>query len=92
MNIKKVQVAKDFIANHKNNNVDDWFLRCSASTNNGKYLQIYDNLESGLFGECRGNAEFNDDCELVKEASEFEVEISDHESKTGNPIIFEWEL
>ncbi len=37
---------------------------------------VYHNIRDGLYGECRKNDEF------------FEIEISSHESKTGNPILF----
>ena len=92
MSNKQIQIAKDFISNHKNDNAEDWFLQCQPGTDDEQYLEIYAKLEGGTFGECRDNAEFDEDGELIKEATEFEIEISGFESKSGNPIIFEWEL
>ena len=88
---EQIQIAKDFIGNHKNNNAEEWLLRCQPGTDDDKYLEIYAKLESGVFGECRTDAEYDDDGEIVKEASEFEIEISRSESKNGNAIIFNWE-
>lgn len=90
---KRIQVAKDYICSHKNDTAEDWFLQCSyGNTDDDKYLEIYAKLESGVFGECRDNAEYDEDGEVVREATEFEVEIIGRESKSGSPVIFKWSV
>jgi len=59
--------------------INNW--RPMELSNDKKYLEIYNRLASGSYGEVREN-----------DFDEYEIEISGNESKTGNPIIFEWEM
>jgi len=79
-NSQKIETAKHFILSHKNNNAEDWFLQCQHGTDKDQYLEIYSKLEGGEFGEV-----------TTDDWGDFRIEISSHNSKTGNPIIFEWE-
>ena len=87
---QQISVAKDFISRHKTSDPSDWFLQCQSQDTDKQYLEIYAKLEGGVFGECTDNSEWDED-EITKPATEFEVEISGFHSKTGNPIIFDWE-
>jgi hypothetical protein len=75
-NEQKIQIARDYIAEHKDNNVFDW-IPC-GSNDDEKLLIIFSNLESGVYGE------------VIEKEDGFEIEISSHDSHSGNPIIFEW--
>lgn len=89
-NNKQIEIAKNYINSHKNSNAEDWFLECNGSFDDDKYLEIYAKLEGGVFGECRDNTKYDAEGEIIKEATEFEVEIPGSESCSGNPVIFEW--
>jgi hypothetical protein len=81
---EKIEIAKDYIKNHKNTDIWGWAEQSNALTagnpENNILLNVYDKLMSGDFGEVKEN-----------DYDEYEIEISGHESKSGNPIIFEWE-
>ncbi len=50
-------------------------------TEDERYIGIYENLMVGVYGDCYGvNAEFDEDGELVSEATEYEVEVAQLES------------
>jgi hypothetical protein len=89
-NSKKIEIAKEFVALHKNNNIDDWVLRCADKDQ--AHIIVYRRLVDGVYGEVRDNAEYDDDGEIEVEATEFEIEIGRFDSKSGNPVIFEWEV
>lgn len=42
-------------------------------------MDTFFNLETGLYGEVR------------KEGEDYQIEINSHDSKTGNPVIFEFQ-
>lgn len=85
---QKIVVAKDFISLHKNNSVSYW--PPFGIDDNDKYLTIFNNLCGGQYGECRDNGEVDDEGNTVTEPTEFEIEIGGFDSKSGNPIIFNW--
>lgn len=91
---KKIEIAKDLIALDKIDNVDDWSLvfKFKVMTDDEKHLFIYDRLVDGEYGEVRDNTEYDDDGEIIKPATEFEIEVGRLHSKTGSPVIFEWEV
>ena len=91
--LNKIAIAKEYIALHKDNNVDDWSARFQAfdMAEDDKYAHIYDRLMDNDYGEVRHDAEWSEDDVLIKPATKFEIEISRFDSKTGNPVIFEWE-
>lgn len=90
-NSHEKQVVTDFISLHRNSDIKDWFLQCRSYTDNDKYLEIYAKLIGGVFGFPVDDAQYNDDGEIIKAATEYSVEISGFESKSGNPIIFTWD-
>ena len=75
---EKIEVAKEFIALHKNPDVNDW--NPIGQSDNKKFLEIFSNLEQGIYGNLEDDGMGN-----------WMVEIGSHESKSGNPITFEWE-
>ena len=57
------------------------------------YLTIYDNLMMGVYGDCYGiNAEYDEDGELITEATEYEVEVVQFESPQEQSEKFTFEL
>ena len=75
----KIEIAQNFVDMHKDNNIDNWQpLQVFEQTK--KLETIYDNLINGVYGEVRENS-----------FGEYEIEISGNESKSGNPIVFEWD-
>ncbi len=79
-NKQKIEIAKDFVHQHKHDDLYAWLGSGSTRlTADDKYLTVYDNLSQGVFGEIR----------RVEGANE--IEIGSGETKTGVPIIFEWE-
>lgn len=75
-NQTRTNIATDFINTHKSNNLQDWLC-----FDNADLLAVYNKLVGGEYGEVR-TTNYN---------NELEIEIGTHESKSGNPIIFEWE-
>jgi hypothetical protein len=81
-NDQKIQVAKDYVSHHKNDDPDLWMMN-ERKFGDEKLLSIYHHLMAGTFGEVRRlDYDFS---------SEYEIEISSHDSKTGNPVLFTWE-
>jgi len=75
----KEEIAKRFISEHKNDNIEEW-LSCDRFIQNNilsGLLNIYSNLIGGEFGDCR-ETDFGD----------FEIEISKHETKSMQTVIF----
>lgn len=91
-NSKRIEIAKEFISLHKNDDVYDWFamLPGTANSDEDKYSQVYYRLEDGTYGDVTDNTEYDDDGEIVAEPTEFKIEISRFDSKSGNPITYEW--
>ena len=77
---QKIQIAKDFIRLHKNANVTDW--QPVGTSDDNKYLTIYDNLVGDVYGETRPADE--------GDLAEFTLEINRFHSHTGNPILFDF--
>jgi len=78
-NSKKIEIAKDYIASHKESDVTDW--QPVGSDDEAKFLIIYENMMNDVYGEARKN-DFGD----------MELEIGSYESNNGNPVIFEWKI
>lgn len=72
-------IAHDFIRQHKNADIDNW-APYNLSSEAAKLGRIFNNLEQGVYGEVTTHHD-----------GIREVEISGHESATGNPVLFEWE-
>jgi len=91
-NASKIEVAKDYVASHKKNNIEDWTIYSGVAEDDKKqaYLLVFEDLSNEVFGEVRDNEEYDENGEVTKKATEFEIEISSHDSKSGSPVIFTW--
>jgi hypothetical protein len=79
---KKISIAKEFISLHKDSDLEDLMTGRGLYNDDAKLLAIYHELVGGVYGE-------------VSETDwehEMEIEISGFESKSGNPIMFNFEL
>jgi len=88
-NDQKIEIAKDFVSQHKNDNVIEW--QPNFGNGDHAYLSIFSLLENGMYGNITDNGEYNKDCEYT-EPTEWQVEIIGFEHKSGNPYVFEWEV
>ena len=89
--LNKIEVAKDFVALHKENNVSEWQPLFDDSDK--QWLAIFSSLENEVYGSVRDNGYYDDDdCEVYVEPTEWEIEVSSFESKSGNPIVFNWSI
>ena len=79
---KKIEIATEYISMHKNTELAEWMEANSYQipTETEILLNVFVKLSQGEFGDIEEDGSGN-----------FQIEISGHESKTGNPIIFEWE-
>ena len=78
---EKMQIAKDYIAKHKNADLTDWMEANSYQVPSDEeiLLNVYEKLSQGVFG-------------TVHEIDyEYEIEIGSHESKTGHAVLFSWD-
>ena len=58
-----------------------------------RYLGIFENLLVGVYGDCYGiNAEYNDDGDLIAEATEYEVEVAQLENYHDETEKFSFEI
>lgn len=73
----KIKIAADYVALHKDSDLENWTPFNKSKTE--KLLTIYNNLINDVYGEVR---------EL--ELGRFEIEIGAHDSKTGAPVLFEF--
>lgn len=77
--IERIDVAKDYIANHLNNDVFKW--QPAILTGDAKYMAIYNSLIRGLLGEIS--------C-VNLDKNKFEIEIPPKESHSGKHLFFWW--
>jgi hypothetical protein len=89
---QKIEIAKNFAELHKTPYAV-WTPEKDYLSDNDRYLAVYDNLIVGVYGDCNGvNAEFNEDGDLINEATEFEVEVDRFESKGDRREMFVFEI
>jgi hypothetical protein len=89
---QKIEIAKNFAKLHKTP-FDAWTPDKDYQSENDRYLAVYDNLIVGVYGDCYGiNAEYDEDDNLIQEATEFEVEVEQFESKAEQPNVFFFEI
>jgi hypothetical protein len=89
---QKIQIAKNFAKLHQTP-FAAWTPDEDYQSDNDRYLAVYDNLIMGVYGDCYGvNAEYDEDDNLIQEATEFEVAVEGFESKAEKPEIFFFEL
>lgn len=80
---KKIQIAIDFVALHKANDILDW--QPVGIDGDIKSLTIYHNLNGGVYGD----VEYCFDEKGIENGGC--IEISGFCTESGNPIIFEWD-
>ncbi len=88
--MNEIDIALDYVSKHKNNNIENWLPFYLVGDEKCQF--IYTNLINDVYGECRDNAEYNEDGDEVKPATEYEVEIPGYQTITGNPVIYQWEI
>jgi len=79
---RQIEIAREFIRAHNRADMDDWNLGAPLTFDNEAdlLLHIYQALMQGTYGN------------VEQDGNTYNVEISAHDSKSGNPIIFSWEL
>ena len=75
----KVEIANNFILSHRQIDVDEWAP--FHLSGDAKLEHIFNNILQGLYGECR---EVDD----LLGSGEYEIEISSHDSRSGNSVLF----
>ncbi len=89
---QKIEIAKSFEQLHKTP-LSLWSADKEYESDNERYLAVYDNLIMGVYGDCYGvNAEYDEEGELIAEATEFEVEVARFESSSDLSEIFSFEI
>ncbi len=91
-NGQKIQIAKSFAKLHPTP-LAAWTPDKDYSSDDDRYLAVYDNIILGVYGDCYGiNAEYDEDDNLIQEATEFEVAVEGFESKAGQAEVFFFEI
>jgi len=91
-NQQKMEIAKRFVDLHKEP-FFQWMPDKLNLSDNERYLVVYSNLMSGIYGDLRGlNTVLDKDDNFISEATEFEIEVGRFESKSGNSEIFSFEI
>lgn len=80
---RRIEIGREFVALHKNSNIDEWLV--NGKTEDERYLDVYHNLDGHVFG-CLEVVEKFDDTE------EYQITISSTDSRSGDPILFSWEV
>ena len=89
---QKIEIAKNFAKLHKTP-FAVWTPDKDYLSDNERYLAVYENLIIGVYGDCYGlNAEYDEDGDLINEATEFEVEVDRFESKGDHGEMFFFEI
>ncbi|MDO9423500.1 MAG: hypothetical protein Q7T40_04855 [Methylobacter sp.] len=89
---QKIQIAKNFAGLHQMQ-ITTWTPTKDYLSEDDRYLTVYDNLIIGVYGDCYGiNAEYDEDDNLIQEATEFEVEIEGFGSTAEQAEVFCFEI
>jgi hypothetical protein len=89
---QKIQIAKKFAKLHPTP-FAAWTPDKDYPSDDDRYLAVYDNLIHGVYGDCYGiNAEYDEDDNLIQEATEFEVAVEGFESKAEQTEVFCFEI
>jgi hypothetical protein len=89
---QKTEIALSFIQLHPTP-ISAWSPDKEYASEEERYISIYDNLIMGVYGDCYGiNAEYDEDGELLTEATEFEVEVVQFESPNDPSEKFTFEI
>ena len=87
-NLEKIELAKDFIQLHKDNQFQSWIPEKMSEEK--LLLKVFSNLKNGLYGDVTSDAEYDDDGKIT---TMYQIEIGSHESKSGlsrRTSIFSW--
>lgn len=79
---ERIEIAKDYIAKHRISDVDKW--QPFGIYGNDKYLTIYQNMISGLYGTTHSIEQHDENC------VEYNLEVSGHDTSNGKPVLFWW--
>lgn len=89
---QKIEIAKNFARLHEAP-FATWTPDKDYVSDDERYLTVYDNLMIGVYGDCYGiNAEYDEEGELIIEATEFEVQVDQFESKSDHSEVFFFEI
>ncbi len=88
---QKIEIAKSFAKQHPTP-FAAWTPDEDYQSDDDRYLAVYDYLIAGVYGDCYGiNAEYDEDDNLIQEATEFEVAVEQFESKAEEGEVFFFE-
>ena len=89
---QKIQIAKNFEELHQAP-CSMWTDAKDYETDEDRYIAIYDNLMMGVYGDCFGvNAEYDEDGELISEATEYEVQVDQFGATPDSNDVFCFEI
>jgi hypothetical protein len=89
---QKIEIAKNFEDLYQVP-VAMWTPDKEYQSDEERYLVVYDNLIIGVYGDCYGvNAEYDEDGELINEATEYEVQVDRIESSNDSCEMFCFEI
>jgi len=70
-----------------------WTSDEDYQSDDDRYSAVYDNLIHGVYGDCYGlNAEYDEDDNLIQEATEFEVAVEGFGSAAGQTETFFFDI
>lgn len=88
---QKIEIAKRF-AEQQPTPFAAWTPDDDYESDDEQYLAVYDHLVTGVYGDCYGlNAVYDEEDNLIQEATEFEVAVEQFESKSKNGEVFFFE-
>ncbi len=89
---QKIEIAKNFAELHETP-FALWTPDEDYLSDDDRYLAVFENLIIGVYGDCYGvNAEYDEEGNLINEATEFEVEVDRFASKGDRSEIFCFEI
>lgn len=89
---QKIAIAKRFAKLHETP-FSVWTPYKEFASENERYLAVYENIILGVYGDCYGlNAEYDENGDLITEATEFELEVDRFASKGDRGELFLFEI
>ncbi len=89
---QKIDIAKSFAKLHPIP-FAAWTPDHDYPLDDERYVTVYDDLIMGVYGDCYGiNAQYDEDDNLIQEATEFEVTVEQFESKDDSGSVFSFEI
>ena len=88
---QKIEIAKRFVEQQPTPYAA-WTPDEDYQSDDDRYIAVYDHLISGIYGDCYGvNAVFDEEDNMIQDATEFEVKVEQFESKGGDGGVFFFE-